>query len=108
MASEFNVKQEKWIFELYIAGMNPNTITTLENLKQFCKIFLQAEYEITIVDLTEQPLLAREKQIFAIPTLIKISPEPECRSIGDLSNTDSLRRQLNLFNTTPITSLKDA
>lgn len=101
MGPEYTLKQDKWIFELYVAGMSPHTITAITNLKEFCKHFLQAEYEITIVDLTEQPQLARERQIFAIPTLIKVSPDPECRSIGDLSNTDSLRRQLKLCNYKP-------
>lgn len=99
--NQHKLKQDKWIFELYIAGMTPHTITAIANLKEFCKKFLPEGYEVTVIDLINQPQLACEKQIFAIPTLIKISPEPVCRSIGDISNPDSLRQQLNLTKPTP-------
>lgn len=100
MASKYTKERDMWVFELYIAGMTPHTVTAIANLEKFCKEYLPGIYTVNIVDLINQPQLASEKQIFAIPTLIKVSPEPELRSIGDISDPDSLRQQLNLH--TPI------
>lgn len=90
------ITEQPWCFELYVAGMNPRAITTLSNLKNFCVEYFGDNFEIKLIDLAVEPHLAQKNQIFAIPTLIKVSPEPICRSIGDLSNISNLILQLNL------------
>jgi circadian clock protein KaiB len=54
------------------------------------------KYRIEIVDLLENPRLARGDQIVAIPTLVRKLPEPIRKIIGDLSNTDRLLVGLQL------------
>lgn len=86
-----NIKKKSepiWVFDLYVTGQTPETITTLSNLTKMCEKHLKNCYKINMIDLIKAPHLAREMQIFAIPTTIKIYPEPLKRLIGDFSNYD--------------------
>ena len=47
-------------------------------------------YRIEVIDLLENPQLARDDQILAIPTLVRKLPEPLRKIIGDLSNTERM------------------
>ena len=66
------------------------------NLKQICEEHLQGRYEIEIIDLLENPQLARGDQILAVPTLVRRLPEPIKKIIGDLSNTERVLVGLDL------------
>jgi circadian clock protein KaiB len=87
---------ELWQLKLYIAGQTPKSITAFANLKQICDEHLKGCYQIEIVDLLENPTLAKGDQILAIPTLIRKLPEPVRKIIGDLSNTERVLVGLNL------------
>ncbi|MCW3071954.1 MAG: KaiB domain protein [Bacteroidetes bacterium] len=79
--------QEKpWQLRLYIAGKTDKSILALSNIKKYCKENLQDNYSIEVIDLMKDPHLAEEDQIFAIPTLVRRSPVPIRKIIGDLSN----------------------
>jgi circadian clock protein KaiB len=58
------------------------------NLKKLCEDHLAGHYEIEVIDLVEQPSLARGDDILAIPTLVRRLPPPLRKIIGDLSNTE--------------------
>ncbi len=73
---------------LYIAGQTPRSVAALANLKQICEQHLSGRYTIEVVDLVENPELARGDQILAIPTLVRKLPPPIRKIIGDLSNTE--------------------
>jgi circadian clock protein KaiB len=79
---------KKWNLRLYVAGQTPKSITALANLKRICDEHMSGKYHIEVIDLMENPQLARRDQIVAIPTLIRELPSPLKRIIGDLSNTD--------------------
>jgi circadian clock protein KaiB len=81
---------------LYVAGQTPKSILAFRNLKQICEEHLQGRYEIEIVDLVENPQLARGDQILAVPTLVRRLPEPIKKIIGDLSNTERVLVGLDL------------
>ena len=49
-----------------------------------------------IVDLLENPRLAADDQILAVPTLVRKLPEPIRKIVGDLSDTDRLLVGLQL------------
>jgi circadian clock protein KaiB len=78
----------KWNLRLYVAGQTPKSITALANLKRICDEHMSGQYHIEVIDLMENPQLARRDQIVAIPTLIRELPSPLKRIIGDLSNTE--------------------
>jgi len=88
--------EEKWRLRLYVAGRSPKCIAALENLKRFCEERMPGQYEIEVVDLLENPRLAKDDQIVAIPTLVRKLPEPLRRIIGDLSNAERMLVGLDL------------
>lgn len=85
-----------WELRLYVAGKTPKSVTAFANLKRICEEYLGGRYTIEVVDLVENPQLARGDQIFAIPTLVRKLPEPIRKIIGDLSNTERVLVGLDL------------
>ena len=81
-------KPEVWKLRLYVAGQTPKSIHAFANLKVLCEQRLKGRYQIEVIDLLEQPHLARGDQIVAVPTLEIKLPQSVQRIIGDLSNTD--------------------
>jgi circadian clock protein KaiB len=77
-----------WQLRLYVAGQTPKSMAAFENLKRICEEHLAGQFEIEVVDLLENPRLAKDDQIVAIPTLVRKLPEPIRKIIGDLSDTD--------------------
>lgn len=81
--------ENNWEFDLYVAGQTSETITTISNLKKICQN-LNSSYKINVVDLLKNPHLAKEMQIFAIPTTIRKYPEPTQRFVGNFSDLDNI------------------
>jgi circadian clock protein KaiB len=87
---------QKWHLRLYVAGQTPKCMTAFGNLKKICEEHLAGQYDIEVVDLLKNPMLARGDQILAIPTLVRKLPEPVRKIIGDLSNTERVLVGLDL------------
>ena len=81
-------ESDRWNLRLYVAGQTPRSLTAFKNLKEICEEYLKGQYHIEVVDLMENPTLARGDQILAIPTLVRKLPQPIRKIIGDLSNTE--------------------
>jgi circadian clock protein KaiB len=81
---------------LYVAGQTPKSLLAFSNLKQICEEHLQGHYAIEIIDLLQNPQLAKGDQILAVPTLVRRLPEPIKKIIGDLSNTERVLVGLDL------------
>ena len=73
---------------LYVAGQTPKSLVAFANLKRICETHLAGQYSIEVIDLSKVPQLAAGDQILALPTLVRLLPEPIKKIIGDLSNTD--------------------
>lgn len=78
----------RWNLRLYVAGQTPRSLSAFKNLKGICEVYLQGKYHIEVIDLMENPMLARGDQILAIPTLVRKLPQPIRKIIGDLSDTE--------------------
>jgi circadian clock protein KaiB len=89
-------QKDKWLLRLYVAGQTPKCIAAFANLKKICAEFLEDRYQIEVIDLLDNPQLARGDQIIAIPTLVRNLPEPMRKIIGDLSNTEKVLVGLDL------------
>lgn len=87
---------KKWRLRLYVAGNTPNSIAAFANLKEICEKHLGGRYQIEVVDLLENPTLAKGDQIVAIPTLVRKLPYPVKKIIGDLSNRERVLVGLDL------------
>jgi circadian clock protein KaiB len=81
---------ETWDLRLYVTGQSPNSIRAIENLRRACEEHVPGRYRIQVVDLLENPRLAAEDQILAVPTVVRKLPVPIRKIVGDLSDTDRL------------------
>jgi circadian clock protein KaiB len=79
---------KQWQLRLYVAGQTPKSVAAFANLKRICEEHLAGEFEIEVIDLIENPRLAKDDQIVAIPTLVRKLPQPIRKIIGDLSDTE--------------------
>lgn len=84
-----NAEDEKhYMLRLYVAGQTRKSLAAFANLKKICEEHLAGKYQIEVIDLLENPKLAKGDQIIAVPTLVRQLPEPVRKIIGDLSDTD--------------------
>jgi circadian clock protein KaiB len=85
-----------FILRLFVTGASPNSTRAISNLKTICEKHLKDRYELEIIDVYQQPLIAEREQLIALPLLIKKAPGMERRLIGDMSNTQKVLRGLGL------------
>src|ERR1700674_2321234 len=81
-------KPEFWKLRLYVAGQTPKSIRAFANLKVLCEKHLKGRYRIKVIDLLENPHMARGDQSVAVPTLVRDLPGSVRKIVGDLSNTE--------------------
>lgn len=87
-ATQSATRRKKFFLRLYITGTTPRSQRALANIKRICDDHLTDEYELQVIDIYQSPQLAKDEQIIATPTLIKLLPAPLRRLIGDFSNED--------------------
>ena len=88
-------KDEKFILRLFVSGLTPRSTEAIRRVKEVCETYLR-DYELEVIDIYQQPLLAKEEQVVATPTLIKKSPLPLRRLVGDLSNQNRVMVGLDI------------
>ncbi|RLG23361.1 hypothetical protein DRN85_09490 [Methanosarcinales archaeon] len=81
---------------LYVTGATPQSRRATNKIKAICEQHLKGRYDLKVIDLYQQPDLAAEDQIVAVPTLIKDLPLPTRRLVGDLSVTERVLAGLNI------------
>ena len=91
-----SARQAKYVLRLYVSGSTLKSALAVENIKRICEQHLKNRYDLEVIDIYQQPNLAREEQIVAVPTLIKRWPPPVRRLIGDLSNMKRALSALDL------------
>lgn len=84
------------VLRLYVAGTSPKSLRAIQNAKEICDQYLMGRHELQVVDILQQPTMAKDDQILAVPTLIKKLPTPPRRFIGDLSDRKVVLLGLNL------------
>ncbi len=89
-------QKESYVLRLYVTGVTPQSLKAVKNIKKICEDYLKNRYELEIIDIYQQPLLAEGEQIIAAPTLIKKLPFPLKKLIGDMSNTERVLLGLDL------------
>lgn len=96
LESDTTSDQKFYILRLYVAGQTKKSLTAFANLKKICEEHLGGRYRIEVIDLLENPQLAKGDQILAVPTLVRRLPPPIKKIIGDLSNTERVLVGLDL------------
>ncbi len=85
-----------WDLRLYVTGTTPRSSRAIRNVKAICEEHLRGRYRLEVIDIYQRPGLARDEQIVATPTLVRMLPPPIHRLIGDLSDTDRVLVGLDL------------
>ena len=97
------VSREKvYHLRLYVTGATPQSRRATSEIKAICKEHLEGRYDLKVIDLYQQPRMAAENQIVAVPTLIKALPLPIRRFVGDLSGTERVLAGLDISKTTGV------
>jgi circadian clock protein KaiB len=80
--------------------MTPRSVRAVNNLRAICDRYLAGRYDLEVIDIYQQPTLARGEQIIAAPTLIRKLPLPMRRIIGDMSDRARVLLGLDLLRST--------
>ncbi len=89
-------QKQPYVLRLYVAGINPRSSEAIRSIKEICELHLKGRYNLEVIDIYQQPTLARGEQIIAAPTLIKKLPVPLRRFIGNLADRDRILVGLDL------------
>lgn len=87
---------EHYVLRLYVAGALPASARAVETVKGICEDYLSGRYDLEVVDVYQQPQLALDARIEAVPVLVKRSPAPERRVLGELSDEQHVLLGLDL------------
>lgn len=87
-----------WFWKFFTAGRTPAADRAINNLEDLCKaVCVNDIYEITVIDIIQDPQAAEDNRIIATPTVVRKSPPPIKKMIGDLSDKDQTILGLHLF-----------
>ena len=84
--------QRVYRFSLFVSGATCRSARAITNIKAICDKHLPGKYKIEVIDIYQQPERLSSDQVVAVPTLVKQSPLPARKFVGDLSDT---RRVVN-------------
>src|SRR4051812_8780638 len=99
MAKKLDEKRPEYVLKLYVSGSTPRSVKAIQNIKSICEEHLAGRYSLEVIDIYQQPALAKGEQIIAVPTLIKKLPTPLRMFIGDLTDTEKILFGLDLRRT---------
>ena len=88
--------EKKYVLRLYVTGDTPRSDRAISNLRELCEENFPDEYKIIVVDVLKQPDVAEKEKIIVTPTLIRESPLPQVRIIGDLSEVKTVLMGLGI------------
>jgi circadian clock protein KaiB len=88
--------EQRYKLSLFVTGASLNSSRAITNLKSICETHLKDNYDLEIIDIYQQPTIAESEQAIAVPMLIKRSPLPVRRLIGDMSDIEKVLRGLGL------------
>lgn len=89
-------ESQKYVLRLYVTGATPRSLRAIQSIKRLCEEHLEGRYKLQVIDIYQQPTLAKGDQIVAVPTLIKQLPSPLRKFIGDMANVDRILLGLDL------------
>jgi circadian clock protein KaiB len=87
---------EPFILRLYVTGNTSRSLRAIEAIREVCDQHLANGYRLEVIDIHQQPEMAKREQLIAAPTLVKQSPPPVRRLVGDMSRRDRVLAGLGL------------
>jgi len=93
-------QEERYLLRLYVTGMTPRSTEAFASIKAICEEHLKGLYDLEVIDIYQNPTLAKDDQIVAVPTLVRLLPAPLRRLIGNLSDSERVLLGLDLLRKT--------
>jgi circadian clock protein KaiB len=81
---------------LFVSGATPRSLRAVAAVRRLCEASLAGRYTLDVIDIYRDPMAARQNQIVAVPTLLKMAPIPKRLFVGDMTNTAPLAVGLGL------------
>lgn len=88
--------KEKFLLRLFVTGLSPKSLEAIDEVRKLCEEHLKGRYELQIVDVYKQPTAAKEDQVFAAPTLVRLLPQPVRKVVGDMTHTEKILAGLEI------------
>lgn len=88
----------EYILTLYIMGASPNSARAVSNIRTICNVHMPDRYELKIIDVYQQPGIAQEDQLVALPMLVKHFPLPVKKLVGNMSDETKILNILEIEN----------
>ncbi len=96
MIAESGVDVPHYVMTLFVTGASRLSLQAVSRVRDFCEEELAGHYDLEVVDLYRSPERAREAQVIAAPTLLRDTPTPVRRVIGDMSDRARLRAAIKV------------
>lgn len=103
--AESVAESDTLVLRLYVTGGSRLSAGAVRNVSRLCELHLRGRCDLLVIDLYQEPWLARDAQLVAAPTLVKERPLPERRFIGSMGDTARLLTELGVED--PATEGKD-
>lgn len=87
---------DEFVLHLYVANRDFKSVQAIKNIEDICEKNIPGRYQLDIIDICQQPALARKNQIVAAPTLIKELPPPISKLVGSMSDEERVLVGLDL------------
>ncbi len=87
--------EEQYVLRLFVAGITPRSLKAIENIRKLVSEY-KMDCDLEIIDIYQNPIIARDGRIIAAPMLIKEMPPPVRKFIGDMSDENKLIVGLDL------------
>jgi circadian clock protein KaiB len=91
------IDKAEFVLTLFVSGASPNSVRAINNIEKILKDHLSGRFQLKIIDVRQEKILAEKEQIIALPLLIKKFPQPERRLIGDMSDTKKVLNGLGIL-----------
>ncbi|HEY4445712.1 MAG TPA: circadian clock KaiB family protein [Steroidobacteraceae bacterium] len=88
--------KDRFVLRLYVSGLSARSRQAIENIRRLCEEHLAGRYELQIIDIYQQPELAKDQQLIAAPTLVKKLPLPLRKVVGDMHDSSRLLIMLGI------------
>lgn len=95
-AASRDAKNQQYVLRLYVTGLTPRSQEAIRNVTAICEENLAGRFDLQVIDIYQNPVLAKGEQIIAAPTLIKKLPLPLRKIIGNMADKDKVLVGLDL------------
>ena len=90
-------EDQHYVLRLFVAGSTPNSLRAIQNVRLICEEQLPGRHELEVIDIYQHVGQLATGQVVVAPTLVRQSPLPVRRLIGDLSNRNRVLEGLDII-----------